>query len=509
MKINAIALLFVLAIGQAAIGQTSFWTNASTPKTQEVTSDTSPVTLGTRFSADVSGIITGVRFFKGPNNTGQHVGTLWSATGIELAQVTFSGETSSGWQQASFTTPVSISASTIYVVSYFAPNGNYADDQAYSWSTLSAPPLHPASSSAGVFAYGASPAFPSGTYNASNYWVDPVFVASTPSQPPTSGSLSFWTPSTVPNTPDVAGDAAAVTLGLQFYSDVPGSVTGMRFYKGQNNSGPHVGILWSSTGSQLAQVTFSGETATGWQQANFSSAVNILANTPYVLSYFAPKGNYAVNEPYSWSGLNATPLHVSGSTPGVYAYGATATFPQGSFNSSNYWVDPIFVPGSPAVTYSISGTVTGSAATLTLSGTSSHSSIANSAGSYAFPGLANGTYVVAPSQPGFAFTPATASVKISGASVAGVNFSATPAPHSVSLSWAPSTSTSVDGYNVYRATVSGGPYTKLTSAPIAGTAYVDSAVASGNTYFYVSTAIDIHNQESGYSNIAAATIPVP
>ncbi len=47
---------------------------------------------------------------------------------------------------------------------------------------------------------------------------------------------------------------------------------GIRFYKGVANTGTHMGALWSSTGAKLANVTFSGETASGWQQANFSSA---------------------------------------------------------------------------------------------------------------------------------------------------------------------------------------------------------------------------------------------
>jgi hypothetical protein len=508
MKITSAFLCFFFAVGANAIGQTSFWTGSTAPLSPDITSDTSSVTLGFRFYSDVSGSVTGVRFFKGTGNTGQHVGTLWSAAGTKLAQVTFSGESASGWQQANFPAPVSITPNTVYVISYLAPNGNYADDPAYPWSNLNVAPLHPSGSSPGVFAYGSSTTFPTGTYDASNYYVDLVFAAST-QQSSGSGSSSFWNASSTPATPDVTDDAAAVTLGLQFYSDVPGAITGLRFYKGVNNSGTHVGTLWTSSGGKLAQVTFSGETASGWQQASFSPAVSILANTTYVISYLAPNGNYADDQSYPWSTLNAAPLHVSGSSPGVYTYGAAATFPQTPYNGSNYWVDPIFASGSGSgtTTYTISGTVTGSAATLTVSGASSMSATTNSAGSYSFPGLGNGSYVVAASQSGYAFTPTTASVTINGASVTGINFSAAPAPHSVSLSWDASTSANVDGYNVYRSTTSGGPYTKLTPSPITVTAYVDSAVTSGQTYYYASTAMDTSNVESGYSNIATAVIP--
>jgi hypothetical protein len=78
--------------------------------------------------------------------------------------------------------------------------------------------------------------------------------------------------------------------------------------------------------------------------------------------------------------------------------------------------------------------------------------------------------------------------------------------HSVSLTWDPSTST-VAGYNLYRGTQSGGPYTKLNPSLLAGTSYDDAAVQSGLTYYYVSTAVDGSSNESAYSNEAAAVIP--
>lgn len=81
--------------------------------------------------------------------------------------------------------------------------------------------------------------------------------------------------------------------------------------------------------------------------------------------------------------------------------------------------------------------------------------------------------------------------------------------HAVSLSWTASTS-SVVGYNVYRGTISGGPYTlKLNAAPVTGTTYTDAAVASGQGYYYVVTAVDAAGTESAYSTQASATIPTP
>ena len=110
------------------------------------------------------------------------------------------------------------------------------------------------------------------------------------------------------------------------------------------------------------------------------------------------------------------------------------------------------------------------------------------------PGLPNGSYIVAPSQSGYTFSPTTASVTINSASVTGVNFTSTAVtttiPHSVVLSWKASTSTNLKGYNVYRASVAGGAFTKLTASPMATTAYADSTVASGRTYYYVTTAVN-------------------
>jgi fibronectin type 3 domain-containing protein len=65
------------------------------------------------------------------------------------------------------------------------------------------------------------------------------------------------------------------------------------------------------------------------------------------------------------------------------------------------------------------------------------------------------------------------------------------------------------GYNVYRGTVSGGPYAKVNSALESTTAYGDTNVLAGKTYFYVVTAVDGGGTESGFSNQVKAIIPTP
>ncbi len=81
--------------------------------------------------------------------------------------------------------------------------------------------------------------------------------------------------------------------------------------------------------------------------------------------------------------------------------------------------------------------------------------------------------------------------------------------HSVSLSWVASASPSVSGYNIYRGAAAGGPYTKLNSSLVGSTAYTDNSVEAGQTYYYVTTAVNAGGQESKYSNQATVLVPSP
>jgi trimeric autotransporter adhesin len=81
-------------------------------------------------------------------------------------------------------------------------------------------------------------------------------------------------------------------------------------------------------------------------------------------------------------------------------------------------------------------------------------------------------------------------------------------PHTVALTWTASTS-AVAGYNVYRGTQSGGPYTLVNSILVTATGYTDITVLAGTTYFYVATAVDSSNDESVFSNEVPAVVPTP
>jgi hypothetical protein len=78
---------------------------------------------------------------------------------------------------------------------------------------------------------------------------------------------------------------------------------------------------------------------------------------------------------------------------------------------------------------------------------------------------------------------------------------------SVSLLWNPSASNGVIGYNVYRGLVSGGPYNLVTPLMVTATAYLDAAVSSGQTYYYVVTSLESGDVESAFSSEAAAAVP--
>jgi uncharacterized repeat protein (TIGR01451 family) len=127
-----------------------------------------------------------VRFFKEAIQTGTHVGHLWdpASPGSPLASVTFVSETSSGWQEALFSAPVSIAANKTYVVSYFAPNGGYADNPNYfSAVGFNSGPFHVLQDGEdggnGVFNYSPTSTFPNQTFASSNYWVDVLYTTST------------------------------------------------------------------------------------------------------------------------------------------------------------------------------------------------------------------------------------------------------------------------------------------------------------------------------------------
>lgn len=153
-----------------------------------------------------------------------------------------------------------------------------------------------------------------------------------------------------------AQDLPSIEVGVKFRSAANGYITGIRFYKGAANTGTHTGTLWNSNGTALATATFTGETASGWQEVRFATPVAITPNTTYIASYFSPNGFYAFTGNYFTSGgVSNGPITLLASgtdgTNGVYHYPG-AGFPASSYNNANYWVDILFTEVLPTATSS-------------------------------------------------------------------------------------------------------------------------------------------------------------
>jgi hypothetical protein len=572
---------------QSQVCPCSIWNGSTVPANPDG-NDPTPIEVGVKFRADADGSILGVRFYKSAKNTGTHVGHVWTSSGTLLGTATFSGESGSGWQQVSFTSPIPVQANTTYVVSYYTPTGHYAaDPYFFAQSGTNNSPLHALASGVdgqnGIFLYpptGVQGGFPSSSNLSANYWVDVVYTSSntynisgtisgpggagatlalsgaegatttadasgnysfngvvngsytvtpanqgvtfTPTSravtvnsgvasgvnftavvsnplsisgtisggagaavqltgsavaattadsngnytfggllngsytvtPSESGAIftpsthsvtlaganatgvnfqaqicnciSIWPPSATPALID-SNDGTPIEVGVKFRADAPGAISAVRFYKASTNIGTHIGHLWTSTGTLLGTATFSGESASGWQQMNFATPIQIAANTTYIVSYYAPSGHYSADTNYfAAAGVNNPPLHaladgVDGSN-GVYLYTSSQTgaFPTNTYSSTNYWIDVLY---AGAQANSISGTITGGAgATVKLNGGNGATTTADSSGNYSFNGVFPGTYSVVPSLAAAAFVPGSQNVTITNSNVTGVNF---------------------------------------------------------------------------------------
>jgi hypothetical protein len=288
---NALAANFTSSFTTAAAPSCpcSAWSNSTTPGTASV-NDPNAVELGVKFKLDVNGFITGVRFYKGAANTGTHVGNVWSTSGQLLATATFANETATGWQQVTFPNPVAVTANTVYVASYHTNTGGYAGDNSYFAATgVDNTPVHllqdGVSGGDGVYAYSASSAFPSNTYQSTNYWVDVVFNTNT-------GPTSLSVTSTAPTTGATgvsAGTAVTATFNNPLNSTTVNSST---FTLKDANSVP-----------VPASYSVSGTTAT--LTPNSALAASTTYTATLTTSIKDTNGN-ALATNYNWSFTTAT-----------------------------------------------------------------------------------------------------------------------------------------------------------------------------------------------------------
>jgi hypothetical protein len=197
---------------QAVFAASSSVFPASTTPKLKSDPERQSIELGVRFSSKVDIAVTGIRFYKGPRNTGTHVGALWDPSGKALSRVTFSKETKSGWQSAVFASPVAVNAGQTYVASYWAPRGRYSTDiggftRGRTDGTVKFP------KGAGVYTY-TSGGRPTKNYLNSNYYVDIVYKpSSTPPVNTTPPPVGSTTPPPVGTTPPPINPTSPPTSG--------------------------------------------------------------------------------------------------------------------------------------------------------------------------------------------------------------------------------------------------------------------------------------------------------
>ncbi len=151
-------------------------------------------------------------------------------------------------------------------------------------------------------------------------------------------------------------DGSAVELGVKFTPNINGLINAVRFYKQGSMSGTHVGHLWTSGGSQITQVTFTGEGASGWQTMNFPSAISVTAGTTYYASVTMNDGRYIATPNYFTSDITSGPLTAPAAGNGNYNT-TGGSFPSTiSGNSSNYWIDIAFFGTDPPTVQSVAPT---------------------------------------------------------------------------------------------------------------------------------------------------------
>lgn len=177
-------------------------------------------------------------------------------------------------------------------------------------------------------------------------------------------TTTIYPSSAKPTSSTGESDSAAVELGVSFVVSTDGAATAIKFYKGTQNLGTHTGSLWTGAGQKLAGVTFSKETASGWQTATLSTPVALKANTPYVASYWAPKGHYSQQQHTFWNGATIGNSTIK-ATAGTFLYGASG-FPTSSWNESSYYVDVVFAPGMKVATTSSTTSVATTSSTNTI-----------------------------------------------------------------------------------------------------------------------------------------------
>jgi len=327
-------------------------------------------------------------------------------------------------------------------------------------------------------------------------------------------------PLTVTFAPTAGG---AVAGGLTVTNDggvnVVAAVTGTGVQAGLSvtpSSASFGSVVTGNTNSQTIQVKNSGTASltvsqvaasgSGFSVSGVSAPLTLApgASSTFNVQY-APTTAGAVNGSVSIvSNASNSPAAVSLSGTGVAATYTLSVSPGslsfGSVNDGSTASQGFTVTNTGNSNVAISGMTASGAGYSIVSGGSAVTLSPNQSTSVSVQfaptvaGAVNGSVTVASNATG------SNGVTLSGTGVA------PQVSHTVALNWAASSS-SVAGYNIYRSLVSGSSYAKVNSSLVGGANFTDSNVQTGQTYYYVATAVDASGNESVYSNEVPAVVP--
>ena len=305
------------------------------------------------------------------------------------------------------------------------------------------------------------------------------------------------------------GGNPSLSISLSGTGVTPGTLSlnpsSLAFGSVQVGSNSSLSETLTNTGGSTVTITQASSTAAAFSISGLNLPATLTANQSVTFTAtFAPTGAGGASGNLSvTSSASNSPLSIALSGTGTAA-GELAVSPT-SLGFGNV------VVGSNS---SLNGSLIASGASVTVTSAGLNN------GEFALSGISLPTTIAAGQSAPFTvtFTPSA-----SGVSSASLTFSSNasnspavqtltgtgtaPTQHTVDLTW--NASSGAVGYNIYRGTVAGGPYTMINSSLDSTTAYTDSTVVSGQTYYYVATAVNSESEESGYSNQATAVIPSP
>ena len=265
-------------------------------------------------------------------------------------------------------------------------------------------------------------------------------------------------------------------------------------------------LTLSNTGGSSLTISAANLNGSGYSVSGLSFPYTLPAGASAGLSVtFAPTITGASNAMLTLASNASDPsVSVSLTASGTSSSGTLSVAPSSmSFGSVTI--------GS---TQSQSGSLTATGGSVTLSSTSSSNSAFTLAGVNPPLTLSAGqsvpyTVTFTPTASGAASAKISFFTSNSNSALETASGSGATVQHTVNLWWNASTSGSISGYNVYRGASPSGPFSRINPAVNSSLSYSDSAVQSGTTYYYVTTAVDASGVESSYSNQVTAAVPFP